>query len=164
MASFLVTKCNTCVLIVSRPSMRLAVFDSFLSVGWFPGARLWVTVCTLTRGTFSASWLIYDWIVYMRFLMVAISVVMVVMVLARLVFSTARLSTWILSISVASTKVWIYAVVSLWYPLFALLTNVFENPLTWSIACPMWRFSRCDSEKCVLKIGHNWFPMALRFH
>ena len=37
--------------------------------------------------------------------MVAISVVMVVMVLVRLLFSAARLSTWIISISFASTKV-----------------------------------------------------------
>ena len=52
--------------------------------------------------------------------MVVISVVMVVMVHVRLVLSAARLATCIMSISVASTKVLISVVVSLWYPLFAL--------------------------------------------
>ena len=74
-------------------------------LGMITVARLWVTVCTLSCGMLIASCLICDWIVPMRFLMVSISVVMVVMVLVRLLFSAERLATWILYISVASTKV-----------------------------------------------------------
>ena len=49
--------------------------------GLFPGELLWVTMCTLLCGPFSASWLICDWIVPMSLFMVAIFLVMVVIVL-----------------------------------------------------------------------------------
>ena len=90
--------------------------------------------------------------------MVVISVVIVVMVLTRLLFSVTRLSTWFMSILIVSTKVLIDAVNSLWYPSLDLLTSAFTKPLTWAIACLVWRL--CYLDKCALKIGIPGFPWS----
>ena len=86
--------CVNCFLSVHATSIMI----HFCMGGWFPGELLWVTVCTLPCGPFSASWLIFDWIVLMGIFMVAIFLVMVVLFLVRLVLFAGRLATWILFI------------------------------------------------------------------
>ena len=88
-----------CVNCFSSVHATISMIHFFLGE-WIPGERLWVTVCTLPCGMFSASWFVFDWVVPISLLMVAIFLVMVVMVLVRLVLSSARLVTWILFISV----------------------------------------------------------------
>ena len=100
----------------------------------------------------------------MRFLMVDISVVMFFMVLLRLLLSAPWLATWVLYVSVASTKVWIAAVIYLSYTLFTSYTAASANPLTCAVACLMWQFSQCALDKFCLEYWVKLVSHGLRFY